>query len=125
MKRAVLILSLFGLVAAAWGSAASPLPGENTPVPAVKPLGFVPETASFPEAITTGSIPRNPAIAPVNSDLKAGLDALSNKDPQQALAIRNTMPAGTLDRHILTWAIATSGLKGVPSYEIAGSCPAP
>lgn len=121
MKRAVLILSAFGLVAAAWGSAASQLPGGGAPVPAVKPLGFVPETASFPEAITTSAIPRNPAIAPVNSDLKAGLDALSKKDPQQALAIRNTMAAGTLDRHILTWAIATSGLKGVPSYEIASA----
>ena len=121
MKRAVLILSAFGLVAAAWGSAASQLPGEDAPVPAVKPLGFVPETASFPEAITTGAIPRNPVIAPVNSDLKAGLDALSSKDPQQALAVRNTMAAGTLDRHILTWAIATSGLKGVPSYEIASA----
>jgi soluble lytic murein transglycosylase len=121
MKRAVLILSVCGLVAAAWGSAASQLPGESAPVPAVKPLGFVPETASFPEAITTGSIPRNGAIAPVNSDLKAGLDALSAKDPQQALAIRNTMAAGTLDRHILTWAIATSGLRGVPSYEIASA----
>lgn len=121
MKRAVLILSAFGLVAAAWGSAASQLPGGGAPVPAVKPLGFVPETASFPEAITTSAIPRNPAIAPVNSDLKAGLDALSKKDPQQALAIRNTMAAGTLDRHILTWAIATSGLKGVPSYEVASA----
>ncbi|MBB3657347.1 soluble lytic murein transglycosylase [Rhizobium sp. BK650] len=121
MKRAVLILSAFGLVAAAWGSAASQLPGEGAPTPAVKPLGFIPETASFPEAITTGAIPRNPAIAPVNSDLKAGLDALSNKDPQQAIAIRNTMATGTLDRHILTWAIVTSGLKGVPSYEIASA----
>ncbi|RFB96168.1 lytic transglycosylase [Rhizobium leguminosarum bv. trifolii] len=120
MKKAVLILSAFGFIAAAWSSVASPLSGESTPVPGVKPLGFIPETA-IPESITTGAIPRNPAIAPVNSDLKAGLDALSDKDPRLALSIRDNMPDGTLDRHILTWAIAVSGLKGVPSYEIASA----
>ncbi len=70
MKKAVLILSAFGFVAAAWGSVASPLPGESTPMPDVKPLGFIPETA-IPESMTTGAIPRNPAIAPVSGDLKA------------------------------------------------------
>lgn len=120
MKKAVLILSAFGFIAAAWGSVASPLPGESAAVPDVKPLGFIPET-SIPEAITTGAIPRNPAVAPVNSDLKTGLDALSDKDPQLALSIRDSMRDDTLDRHILTWAIAVSGLKGVPSYEIASA----
>lgn len=120
MKKAVLILSAFGFIAAAWSSVASPLPGESAPVPAVKPLGFIPETA-IPESITTGAIPRNPAVAPVNNDLKAGLDALSDKDPQLALSIRDSMRDSTLDRHILTWAIAVSGLKGVPSYEIASA----
>jgi soluble lytic murein transglycosylase len=120
MKRAILIISAFGLSAVGWGSLASPLPGEDIPVPSVKPLGFMP-VPSVPAAITTGGIPRNPAIAPVDGDLKAGLDALSDKDPQQAISIRNGMAAGTLDRHILTWAIAVSGLKGVPSYEIAAA----
>lgn len=120
MKKAVLILSAFGFIAAAWGSVASPLPGESTSMPEVKPLGFIPETA-IPESITTGAIPRNPAIAPVNGDLKAGLDALSDKDPQLALSIRDSMRDATLDRHILTRAIAVSGLKGVPSYEIASA----
>lgn len=120
MKKAVLILSAFGFIAAAWGSVASPLPDESAAVPDVKPLGFIPET-SIPEAITTGAIPRNPAVAPVNSDLKTGLDALSDKDPQLALSIRDSMRDDTLDRHILTWAIAVSGLKGVPSYEIASA----
>ncbi|EJZ23004.1 lytic transglycosylase, partial [Rhizobium sp. Pop5] len=120
MKKAVLILSAFGLVAAAWGSVASPLPGESTAAPDVRPLGFIPETA-MPESITTGAIPRSPAIAPVNSDLKAGLDALSDKNPQLAVSIRDSMRDDALDRHILTWAIAVSGLKGVPSYEIASA----
>ncbi|MEZ2129091.1 MULTISPECIES: lytic transglycosylase domain-containing protein [unclassified Sinorhizobium] len=120
MKRPVMILSALGLTAAAWSSVASPLPGENVPVPSVKPLGFVP-TAAMPQPIITGAIPRSSVIAPVNTDLKVGLDALSNKDPQRALAIRNGMEQGTLDRHILTWAIAVSGLKGIPSVEIAAA----
>ncbi|WP_432761357.1 transglycosylase SLT domain-containing protein [Rhizobium mayense] len=76
---------------------------------------------TMPDPLSTGSIPRGSAIAPVNGDLKAGLDALSNKNPMQALAIRNSMGQETLDRHILTWAIATSGQPGVPSGEIAAA----
>ncbi|MBM7330554.1 lytic transglycosylase domain-containing protein, partial [Agrobacterium sp. S2] len=34
---------------------------------------------------------------------------------------RNAMPTGSLDRHILTWAIAVSGQKDVPSAEIAAA----
>lgn len=118
MKRAVLILTALGLSAAAWGSAASPLPQTDIPVPDAKPLGYLPQT-SAPEAIMTGAIPRT--VAPINGDLKSGLDALSAKNPQQAISVRDGMAKGTLDRHILTWAIAMSGLKGVPSYEIAGA----
>ncbi|QFY59568.1 lytic transglycosylase domain-containing protein [Rhizobium grahamii] len=118
MKRAVLILSALGLTAAAWSSVASPLPGEDIPVPDVKPIGFVPQT-SVPESLITGAIPRGPTVAPVASDLKTGLDALSARNPLQAIAVRNSMKSGTLDRHILTWAIAVSAQKGVPSVEIA------
>lgn len=118
MKRAVLILSALGLTAAAWSSVASPLPGEDIPVPDVKPIGFVPQT-SVSESLITGAIPRGPTVAPVASDLKTGLDALSARNPLQAIAVRNSMKSGTLDRHILTWAIAVSAQKGVPSVEIA------
>jgi soluble lytic murein transglycosylase len=116
MKKPVLILSAFGL-AVAWSSFASQLPGEATPAAARK---SVTDVAMMPEPMITGSIPRNSAVAPVNSDLKAGLDALSAKNPRQALSIRDGM-AGTLDRHILTWAIVTSGQTGVPSSEIAAA----
>ncbi|KRB50236.1 lytic transglycosylase [Rhizobium sp. Root708] len=118
MKRAVLILSALGLTAAAWSSVASPLPGEDIPVPDVKPIGFVPQT-SVPESLITGAIPRGPTVAPVASDLKTGLDALSARNPMQAIAVRDSMRSGTLDRHILTWAIAVSAQKGIPSVEIA------
>lgn len=118
MKRAALTLSALGLTVVAWSSIASPLPASGVPTPDVKPLGFVPQT-SVPESMMTGAIPRSQPIAPVNSDLKAGLDALSSRDPMRAISVRDGMRAGTLDRHILTWAIASSGQKGVPSSEIA------
>ena len=51
--------------------------------------------------------------------LKAGLDALATGDIAAARAVRETMPANSLDRHILAWAIALYGGGRVPSREIA------
>ncbi|HXV31544.1 MAG TPA: lytic transglycosylase domain-containing protein, partial [Sinorhizobium sp.] len=65
----------------------------------------------------TGTVPS--ATAPVSADLKSGLDALSDRQPDKAIAIRERMRKGTLDRHILSWAIAVSGQRGIPSLEIA------
>lgn len=59
------------------------------------------------------------AVTPIDTNLKTGLDALSDRQPAKAIAVRNGMPPGTLERHILTWAIAVSGQRGIPSYEIA------
>lgn len=53
-----------------------------------------------------------------NESLKAGLNALYAQQAEQAITIRNTMPKDSLDRHILTWAIGVSGVKGIPSSEI-------
>ena len=118
MKKPMLMLSAVGMTAA-WSSFAAELPGRDGPVPSGKPAAVM-AMAAVPEPLITGSIPRSTAIAPLSGDLKAGLDALSAKKPMQALAIRNGMSGG-LDRHILTWAIATSGQPGVPSAEIAAA----
>lgn len=115
MKRPVLILSAVGM-AVAWSSFASQLPSDPGPTQETTDVAM-----TMPDPLSTGSIPRDPSIAPLTGDLKAGLDALSNKNPLQALAIRNSMGAASLDRHILTWAIATSGQPGVPSGEIAAA----
>ena len=115
MKRPVTIWTAVGL-AVAWGAFASQLPGEQTSTHAGADVAM-----AMPDPMSTASIPRGPAVAPVSGDLKAGLDALSNKNPMQALAIRNGLSEGTLDRHILTWAIATSGQPGIPSGEIAAA----
>lgn len=116
MKRAVLILSVLGLTAGPWSTFAAQLSGEDAPVPNVKPLGYLPQTSS-PASIITGSIPRAQAVAPVNSDLRRPGSTRSNRNPMQAISIRDSMRQNTLGRHILTWAIVVSGQKGVPSVE--------
>ncbi|APG83894.1 lytic transglycosylase [Sinorhizobium americanum CCGM7] len=96
--------------------ASSALANETrVPVPTDRPGTRAP--ASIVANEVTGAI--RAAIAPVASDLKTGLDALFDRKPAEAMAIRNRMRAGSLDRHVLTWAIAVSGQKDIPSYEIA------
>jgi soluble lytic murein transglycosylase len=95
----------------------SPVEADNTPLPRIEPLGFA---ADMPSKEVTGAIPRSMRLAPASVELKNGLDALSNRNAAEALSIRDTMRDG-LDRHILTWAIAVSGQRGVPSWEIAAA----
>lgn len=92
----------------------------DVPVPAMKPLGFAATKAEPPSFETTGAIPRGERLASASPQLKSGLDALSDKDGAQAIAIRNRMPEG-LDRQMLTWSIAMSGLRDVPATEIAAA----
>ncbi|MBV2142682.1 lytic transglycosylase domain-containing protein [Falsochrobactrum sp. TDYN1] len=91
--------------------------------PSESPINLVVPTArpATPDPVITSSFGRieNPAI--VAGTLKSGLDALYSGDSDSALAFRNGMPQGSLDRQILTWAIATSGTAGVPSAEIAAA----
>jgi len=53
--------------------------------------------------------------------LKGGLDALAARDIDAARAARDGLPAGSLDRHALAWAIALYGGDKVPSAEIAAT----
>jgi soluble lytic murein transglycosylase len=105
------LLSLASSLAIA--ATAAPLPNGRIAVPEPRPVAI--------GAQTTAAIHRAKATAPASRELKAGLEALGKKDPGRARAIRNSMPRGTLDHHILTWAIALSGLEGVPSGEIAAA----
>lgn len=52
------------------------------------------------------------------STLKSGLDALLRDDLAAARKALDRLPVETLDRRILAWAIARSGLNGVSSDEI-------
>ena len=93
-------------------------PNTGVPLPAARPNSGT-QLAQATSRETTGSIrkPNNPVA--ISGSLKSGLDALSDGDTERARAIRNGMPRDALDQHILTWAIAVSGAKGVPSVEIA------
>ncbi|MGE7370015.1 transglycosylase SLT domain-containing protein [Neorhizobium sp. NPDC001467] len=130
MRHHVLILAGLGLGLTAGAfdprtGTAAPLPEGPVPLPFVRPDAPV-SAAALPSPDITGSIPSVPL--PLRGDrpgvvgaLKTGLDALSGRDAGMAIATRNTLAAGSLDRQILTWAIATSGLPGVPSSEIAAA----
>ena len=125
MKKSRLLATVLGLGLSGLTGASALLAANEAPVPVAKPalpsaaLSFVPVPAKPlpPSMQTTGAIPRGPRLAAVNPELKAGLDALSNKNAPQAIAVRDRMAEG-LDRHMLTWSIAVSGLRDVPSAEI-------
>ena len=53
--------------------------------------------------------------------LKTGLDALSADSVAEARRLRDGLPEGSLDRQVLTWAIAMHGGPAVPSSEIASA----
>jgi soluble lytic murein transglycosylase len=97
----------------------------NGPLPPSRPS--VQAYAPVDQQITTGSVSAFSAAtasAPAVSQgsvaqLKSGLDALSRGDMSRARVVRNNLPANSLDRQILTWAIAVTGGDGVPSSEIA------
>ncbi|MBR0556236.1 lytic transglycosylase domain-containing protein [Ciceribacter sp. L1K23] len=119
MKRSSLSISVLGLSAALLLAGVSGAVAEAVPVPMKKPR-LPQESTVAPTMEVTGTIPRMGRVVPAASELKAGLDALSDKDAARAISIRNRMPQ-SLDRHMLTWSIAMSGLRDVPSSEIAAA----
>lgn len=98
------------------------LPYANIPVPGSRPYAAI-EAAVSPQPMTTGAIARTGSVTAPNPQsvarLKSGLDALARNDVRGAMGSRDALPAGSLDRRILSWAIALSGADAVPSLEIA------
>lgn len=122
--RAKLTLASLTLVVASGSSFA------ETSLPEIGPLPFdrphMASAAAIDTAITTGSVAvqivakaSQLATGGAVTQLKNGLDALSAGKIDQARLIRNNLPANSLDRAILMWAIATSGADAVASSEIA------
>lgn len=92
------------------------------PVPKPRPVlehAFTANTVSTSDR--TSSIQRGNNPAASSGQLKSGLDALTDDEILKARQIRDSMPAGSLDRRVLTWAIAVSGARGIPSAEIAAA----
>ncbi|TGS10831.1 lytic transglycosylase domain-containing protein [Mesorhizobium sp. M2E.F.Ca.ET.209.01.1.1] len=75
-------------------------------------------TASIPMP-DAPQAPGQTSVAPDIAQLKSGLDALAANNIVGARNARDTLPATSLDRHILAWAIALYGGDQVPSGEIA------
>lgn len=98
---------------------------QNIPIPEPNPRNAIPvattkSTAAAATSTTVAVAIGKPAkVQPVSGSLKSGLDAISKKDGKKALSIRAGMPAGSLQRKTLAWAIALSGLPGIPSADIA------
>ncbi len=134
MNRKTLVASCCLIAAAlpvADSRAQSSLPAD-IPIPLAHPFapaGARPSPVDLVvprDPLVTSSVgrPANPGrIGPdaVGGVLKEGLDALYSRNVAGAIMLRDGMPHGTLDRQILTWAIATSGIDGVPSGEITAA----
>lgn len=119
MNRKSLTIISASIMALSWTAAlADPLAGTVAPLPFVRPARPAPAVVP-PVApdIITGAIPRTSRIGDV-SQLRDGLDALTARDTTRAIAIRDSLPQDSLDRHILTWTIAMSGQRDVPSRVI-------
>lgn len=94
-----------------------------TPVAAFGASADVQTTAAIP-AMPGGFINAGATAVGDIAALKAGLDALSERDIPRARAARDSLPQNSLDRHILAWAIALRGGGAVPSAEIAATAQA-
>lgn len=122
----ILALAILGASVASNGLSAYAQEAENVPTPLLRPFAptamrNMPAPMMRPDPTTTATISRAQAPAALNGSLKTALDALSAKDPRRALAIRNGMSTGDLDRHILTWALALSGAEGLTSSDYAAA----
>jgi len=83
---------------------------------ASQPLG-----TTVASATTVVAVPDAGAIAARGRVhlLRTGLAALNRGNTSGARAIRDRMPADSLDRRILAWAIAMDGGRDIPSADIA------
>ncbi|AQX27773.1 MULTISPECIES: lytic transglycosylase domain-containing protein [unclassified Bartonella] len=116
-----IIFKLVAIILLSNASAQAIFLPQNGPVPLVNPHPLITiEKLKKPlEAIhpINNNIATRINITRANQ-LKFGLDTLSSKDITKTIALRNTMPQNSLDRHILTWAINTSYQTNIPSSEI-------
>ncbi|HEX2147731.1 MAG TPA: lytic transglycosylase domain-containing protein, partial [Pseudorhizobium sp.] len=115
MKKSVLLLTALATSLSSGASFAGPVPESAAPLPYVKP--DAPRAAAFPMPLTGDALPRMGRLAP-GPVLKIGLDAVADRNASRARSVREGLPEGSLERQILTWAIATSGMSGVSSGEI-------
>lgn len=116
------MIALCALVAASMPALAdAQRPPAEIPIPQARPAATTIDTS-----IKTAGIPGQISVRDGNdiplpkdiSRLKAGLDALTGDNVAAAEAVLQSLPQGSLDQHILAWAIALNGGDEVSSGEI-------
>ncbi len=94
------------------------IPSTSSPL---RPAPSATESAA-PEQTAMLSRPTKPAFPMPRASvaqLQQGLSALAGKRIDEARIARDALPAKSLDRHILAWAIALNGGSAIPASEIA------
>ncbi|WP_244487641.1 MULTISPECIES: lytic transglycosylase domain-containing protein [unclassified Aureimonas] len=99
-------------------AAANPLVAPRQAAPAAATAEVDRSAQAFTASISAISS-RPSDVRAIAGELAGGLKSLSAGDVNKARAIREGMRRGTLDRQILTWAIALNGGRDVPAREIA------
>jgi soluble lytic murein transglycosylase len=90
----------------------------RNPVAAPAPARVDSSASAFTASISAiAARPSN--LSAVAGSLNDGLKSISSGNLIRARAIRQGMPSRSLDRNILTWAIALNGGRDVPAREIA------
>ncbi|MBX4336077.1 lytic transglycosylase domain-containing protein [Bartonella raoultii] len=93
----------------------SPFLHGKVPIPLIRPNPFIVKEEAKNTLKQLHTTTYNPLTL---QQLKAGLDALSNNNIAKTINIRNSMEKHSLDRYILTWAIAIANQENTPSSEI-------
>jgi soluble lytic murein transglycosylase len=114
-RKGAIALALLMLAPAA--GAEVKLPGAEAPVPTFRPEADAPENEAVRTPIAPVEIVAD-AEAGDLATLRSGLDALRKGDLTKARGARDRLPDNSLDRQIMSWAIALSGEKAVASAEI-------
>ncbi|EJF90620.1 lytic transglycosylase domain-containing protein [Bartonella tamiae] len=92
---------------------------QTGPVPLASPFASTPKgTGPFDSHSFIKKTPSSASSGKNQQTLKAALDALYSKDILKTLSLRNTLAQDSLDRDILDWSIAMSGIKGISSCDI-------
>ena len=118
MRGLVLIATLMATVAAPWPAQALRLPAREVPLPLTRPDPADVTGAILPEPPAIGMKADPLALRRAADPLARGLDALAEADIAATKAIRDGLPEGSLDRAILTWALASGGFPAVGAGDI-------
>ena len=119
MRGIVLLATL--MATAAVPAQALRLPAAEVPLPSARPDPADITGAIVPDPPTLGMEIDARTLRLAADPLARGLDALGGTEIETARAIRDGLPAGSLDRAILTWALASGGFSAVGADELAAA----